>query len=61
MSVRVATPAERFTDPKLLAPSRKLTLPVAPAGETVDDRVMLWPAVEGLGDAEKTIPDGLFV
>jgi len=46
----VAVPLARVAVPRVLAPSLKVTVPVAFAGNTDAVRVMLCPNVEGLAD-----------
>ena len=46
----VAVPLVRVPVPKVFAPSLKVTVPVAFAGNTDAVRVMLCPNVEGLAD-----------
>jgi hypothetical protein len=50
----VAVPPLKTPVPRLVAPSRKVTVPVAPA-VTVAVRVTLWPATEGFGDAVSVV------
>ena len=51
---KVATPALMFPVPMDVAPSRKVTVPVAPA-VTVAVRVTLAPKVDGLGAAARAM------
>jgi len=44
----VAVPPLTFAVPSVAAPSRKVTVPVAPAGETVAVKVTACPKVDGL-------------
>jgi hypothetical protein len=47
---RLAVPLLSAAVPRLVAPSRKVTLPVAP-GVTFAVSVNVWPATDGFGDA----------
>ena len=44
----IATPAVRVPVPKLVVPSKNVTVPVAVEGETVAVKVTVWPRVDGL-------------
>ena len=45
---KVATPPLSVPVPKVIAPSRNVTVPVAVEGDTVAVKVTDWPDVEGL-------------
>jgi hypothetical protein len=45
---KVATPPLSVPVPKVVAPSRNVTVPVAVEGDTVAVKVTDWPDVEGL-------------
>jgi len=51
----VAVPLLSGPLPKEVAPSMKVTVPVAPAGATVAVRVRAWPNVEAAGGARAVV------
>jgi hypothetical protein len=59
LSLNVAIPDEfKFTVPRRLVPSKKLTVPSGEpvgAGETVAVRRTAWPKVAGLGEAVSAV------
>jgi hypothetical protein len=57
----VATPELRVPDPRVVAPSRNVTVPVGvpPVPVTVAVNVTDWPAVDGLTDEASTVVLGL--
>ena len=59
MSTKVATPFTTGLTPKTVVPSRKETVPVAPAGDTVAVNVNGWPTETTVGLATKTVVVGV--
>ena len=48
--LKVAVPLDRVPEPRVAAPSLKVTVPLAVEGETAAVSVMFWPNVEGFAE-----------
>jgi hypothetical protein len=57
--LKVAVPLLRLWVPSVAEPSRKVTLPVAPAGATVAVRLTAWPTADVVGDADSDVVVGV--
>jgi len=57
IGVRLADPPERAAEPKIVPPSKKVTVPVwvTAGGDTVAFRVTGWPYVEGFGKLDRVV------
>ena len=55
LTVKVATPLDSVPVPRLVVPSRKVTVPVAAEGDVVAVKVMFAPAVGAVFEAESVV------